>query len=136
MSDTKVSNILIPQVSKLPRHKIVDVADKLANPFQDEFKELLKESIDVARSEHGLNLSLHAAKRIQERQIDIDSNEFVKLRDAIEQLKTKGGKDSLVVTNKAAYIVDVNSSKIVTAIDRESIGENVFTKIDSTLFIN
>lgn len=136
MTNSKINSILIPQVSKLPRQKNVDVTDKLGSPFQDEFKALLKEQIDSAKQEHGLNLSLHAAKRIQERQIEVDSNEYVKLRDAIEQLKNKGGKDSLVITDKAAYIVDVNSSKIVTAIDKGSISENVFTKIDSTLFIN
>jgi flagellar operon protein len=136
MSDNRINSILIPQVNKLPRHRVVDVSDRLGNPFQDEFRELLKESIDTAKNEHGLNLSVHAAKRIQERQIDVDSNEFVRLKDAIEQLKTKGGKDSLVVTSKAAYIVDVDSKKIVTAIDHGSMTDNVFTKIDSTLFIN
>lgn len=136
MTNTKINSILIPQLNKLPNHQGVDLSDKLSNPFQDEFKHLLKEQMNAAKEEHGLNLSLHAAKRIHERQIDVDSNEFVKIRDAIEQLKNKGGKDSLVVTSKAAYIVDVDSSKIVTAIDKNSISENIFTKIDSTLFIN
>jgi flagellar operon protein len=51
-------------------------------------------------------------------------------------LKLKGGQDSLVITGKAAYIVDVSKNTIVTAIDKDSIGENVFTKIDSTILMN
>ena len=50
-------------------------------------------------------------------------------------LKNKGGKDSLVITDKAAYIVDVPGKKVVTAIDKESIESNVFTKIDSTVLV-
>ena len=83
-----------------------------------------------------MKLSGHAAKRMEERQLDMDTNEFFKLRSALDQLKKKGGNNSLVVTNKAAYIVDVGNDTIVTAIDKESMAENVFTKIDSTLFIN
>jgi flagellar operon protein len=66
----------------------------------------------------------------------MDSDEFLKIKDAISKLKSKGGKDSLVITNSAAYIVDVNNNKIVTAIDKNKMSENVFTKIDSTLFVN
>lgn len=136
MTNNKINNILIPQVSKLPQHQNVDLSEKLGNHQQDEFKSLLKEQIDQAESLHGLKLSVHAAKRIQERQLNIDGEEFFKLRDAIDKLKNKGGKDSLVVTDKAAYIVDVHNEKIVTAMDKQSMSENVFTKIDSTLFIN
>ena len=52
------------------------------------------------------------------------------------KLKEKGGQNSLIVSDKAAYIVDVKNNKVVTAVDKESMGENVFTKIDSTVFIN
>ena len=66
----------------------------------------------------------------------MDGNEFLKIRDGIDKLKEKGGKDSLIVTNQAAYIVDVDKQTVVTAMDKNDMTENVFTKIDSTLFIN
>jgi len=66
----------------------------------------------------------------------MDAGEFTKLKGAIEMLRNKGGQDSLVITGKAAYIVDVSNNRIVTAIDRDNMAENVFTKIDSTLFVN
>ena len=43
---------------------------------------------------------------------------------------------TLVVTDKAAYIIDVDKVMAVTAIDKADMSENVFTKIDSTYFIN
>ncbi|MBI2522139.1 MAG: flagellar protein [Bdellovibrio sp.] len=101
-----------------------------------DFKAALQDILHGEAENVGMKLSGHAAKRIEERKLDMDTDEFFKLRSALDQLKKKGGNNSLVVTNKAAYIVDVGNDTIVTAIDKESMAENVFTKIDSTLFIN
>ena len=60
---------------------------------------------------------------------------FPIFRDGIDKLKEKGGKDSLIVTTQAAYIVDVDNQTVVTAMDKDDMAENVFTKIDSTLFM-
>ena len=90
----------------------------------------------LAKSESGdLKISSHAMKRLQERSITMDGDEFMKLRGAVDKLANKGGKNSLVLTGKAAYIVDVPNSMIVTAMDKHSLSENVFTKIDSTLIL-
>lgn len=99
------------------------------------FEEVLAKKLQPNQA-YGIKLSQHAQKRIAERQLDLDAQEFFKLRQAFDTLKNKGGKDSLVVTPKAAYIVDVDQRSIVTAMDKNDMAENVFTKIDSTLFIN
>lgn len=132
----QINNMLIPNVSKLPKHRNVDVnkgVDKNVNP--NEFKDLLKEHVAPAEKEKGIHLSTHAAKRLKERNLEMDSSEFFKLKSAFQKLKEKGGQDSLVITDKAAYIVDVPNQKVVTAIDKESIVDNVFTKIDSTVMV-
>jgi flagellar operon protein len=51
-------------------------------------------------------------------------------------LSAKGSKNSLVITDKAAYVVDVANEKVITAVDKMSMNDNVFTKIDSTVFMN
>ena len=131
-----VNNMLIPNVSSLPGQKKVEINEKLSNEIdKSEFKNLLHEKIDKVRNDHGIHLSVHAAKRLQERNLDMDSKEYLKLKEAIDKLKNKGGQEALVITDNAAYIVDVASSKIVTAIDKGSITDNVFTKIDSTLIV-
>lgn len=150
-NNPKINNMLIPNVSKLPGQKKVDVSNKIggsANP--GEFQDLLNEKLQSEKSapaalsefqnsqvsNENIQLSTHAAKRLKERNIEIDSAEFFKLKGAIETLKTKGGRDSLVITPKAAYIIDVNKNTIVTAVDKENMSENVFTKIDSTMILN
>lgn len=132
-----INNLLIPNVTQVPGQKKVDVSNRLPREGGvSEFKELLSEIEGQQPLHGGVNLSSHAAKRLQERQIDFNGNEYLKVREAISKLKEKGGKDSLVITDKAAYIVDVKNNKVVTAVDKGSMNENVFTKIDSTVFMN
>jgi len=138
MNSGKVNEFLIPNVSKLPSQKKVNLKGNLAGQeagAPSEFQILLNDQIDGANNKQGIRLSTHAAKRLQERNLDIDSNEYMKLRSAFDKLKSKGGQDSLVITDKAAYIVDVPNNKIVTAMDKGSVLENVFTKIDSTVIV-
>ena len=80
MVDNKVNNFLIPNINKIPGNKKVDLRDRLGgSENKDEFKNLLKEQIDDVQSQHGINLSLHAAKRLQERNLDMDTEEFFKI---------------------------------------------------------
>lgn len=132
-----INNILIPNVSKTPSHKKVDVSNRLPKEGQvSDFKELLDSQIGEQKPLHGgINLSSHAAKRLQERQIDFTGDEYSKVKEAIGKLSQKGSKNSLVVTDNAAYIVDVAKNKVVTAVDKGSMNDNVFTKIDSTVFV-
>jgi flagellar operon protein len=102
----------------------------------NDFKNILEKRVKSEIDQEGLKLSTHAKKRLEERNLEFDGNEFLKLKDAIGKLKEKGGHDSLVITGKAAYIVDVDKQTVVTAIDKNDMSQNVFTKIDSTYFIN
>ena len=99
----------------------------------DSFRRLLKQE---AQEDKNVRFSKHAQKRLEERKISLDGDEYLKLKEGINKLKEKGGRDSLIVTNEAAYIVDVDNEMVVTAFDKEDMSENVVTKIDSTLFIN
>lgn len=131
-----INDILIPNVTRLPSDKKVDSSNRLPQKGQkSEFSELLNKEVSSPQVKEGIQLSTHAAQRMQERQIDFDGNEYVKVRDAITKLREKGSQDSLIITDKAAYIVDVKNNKVVTAVDKESMNQNVFTKIDSTLFV-
>jgi flagellar operon protein len=143
MASSKINNILIPNVTTIPSNKTIEKS-KLNPGETSEFKSLLDSTLDQNQEQDsvlnpvpkGIKLSTHAMRRLQERNMSLDREEYQKLQTAIDRLKTKGGQDSLVITGKGAYIVDVPKNTIVTAIDKESIGENVFTKIDSTILMN
>ena len=142
MTENKInsSSYLVSRgVEEASSAKKVDKAEQISSgarhPDEAAFEEVLAKKLRPNQA-YGIKLSQHAQKRIAERQLDLDAQEFFKLRQAFDTLKNKGGKDSLVVTPKAAYIVDVDQRSIVTAMDKRDMAENVFTKIDSTLFID
>lgn len=141
MANPKINNILIPNVTKIPSKTNVDSTNKLGKGETSEFKSLLDSNLEqnqapISESPKGLHLSTHAMRRLQERNLSLDKEEYTKILSAIDKLKLKGGQDSLVITSKAAYIIDVPKNMIVTAIDKNSIGDNVFTKIDSTILMD
>ncbi len=138
MANPKINNMLIPNVSRIGGNREAELNRKTDAAGAGEFDGLLREQLEGLQkpATEGLSLSTHAARRLKERNLEMDANEFTKIKGAIDKLRTKGGQDSLIVTGKAAYIVDVANNRIVTAIDRDNMAENVFTKIDSTLFVN
>lgn len=142
---SKINSLLIPNVSSLPSdQQKVEKTNALKQGEKSEFKGLVDQlsqqdlrQPQVTEKSIGreLNVSTHAMKRLQERNIELDGNEYMKLKEAVSKLKAKGGHDSLVITNKAAYVVDVDKNTVVTAVDKNNMNENVFTKIDSTIFM-
>lgn len=138
---SKVNSFLIPNVSSLPSDaQKAEQANALKKGQTSEFKglmdrELLQPQIKPTDVGPELKVSTHATKRLQERNIELDGNEYMKLKEAMGKLRAKGGHDSLVITNKAAYVVDVDKNTVVTAVDKNNMNENVFTKIDSTIFM-
>jgi flagellar operon protein len=138
---SKVNSFLIPNVSSLPSDgSKTDKSNALQKGEASEFRGLIDRELlqpQVRPSDIGpdIKVSTHATKRLQERNIELDGNEFMKLKEAIGKLRAKGGHDSLVITNKAAYVVDVDKNTVVTAVDKNNMNENVFTKIDSTIFM-
>jgi hypothetical protein len=51
----------------------------------------------------------------------------------MQSLADKGGRTSLVMLQGVAYVVDVPSQTVVTAVRADSGKEAVFTQIDSVL---
>lgn len=132
---SKVNSLLIPNVSSLPSDvQKASNANTLKQGEKSEFKGLV-DQLTLADIGPEVKVSTHAMKRLQERNIELDGNEFMKLKEAMGKLRAKGGHDSLVITHKAAYVVDVDKNTVVTAVDKNSMNDNVFTKIDSTVFM-
>lgn len=127
MGNNKILSVLNPNPEVSKGH----AKEKVPQEFNNEFKNLLKDEVN-----QDFVISKHAMKRMEQRELSMDSGEFVKIKEAIQKLSSKGGKDSLVITSNGAYIVDVENRKLVTAMNKNDLKENVFTKIDSTIFIN
>lgn len=81
-----------------------------------------------------LKFSSHASKRLESRNIELNEMAMDKLQEAVQKAEMKGAKDSLVMMDNTAFIVNIPNKTVVTAIPVEEGGENVFTNIDSVVF--
>jgi flagellar operon protein len=88
----------------------------------------------LVEAQQGLRFSNHAQKRLQSRQIELSDDGLVRLSGAVDKAEKRGGKESLVLVDDMAFIVNVKERLVVTALDSQSRGEGVFTQIDSVVF--
>ena len=56
-----------------------------------------------------------------------------RLEDGMHRAGEKGIKDSLVIMDQLAFIVNVPSNTVITAMDKNSSDDNVFTNIDGAV---
>lgn len=123
MADIK-EVILRSQIAKLPSSS---VPKKSVSEQGVPFDSLLQDA--------ELKLSKHAVKRLDNRQIEFSELDRERLKSAVETLEKKGARDSLVLMGELAFIVNVPSKTVVTAISKEQMKEQVFTNIDSTILV-
>lgn len=82
-----------------------------------------------------LKFSAHAKARLQSRNIDLNTEDLAQLQEAVKKVQAKGSRESLILSDKGAFLVSVDNNTVITAMDRDSLKENVFTNIDSTIMI-
>lgn len=80
-----------------------------------------------------VRLSAHAQRRLQTRNINFGSDEAIRLEQAVEKAASKGSRESLILMDDLALVVNIKNRVVVTAVDAESRKENVFTNIDSVV---
>jgi len=84
-------------------------------------------------STNSVKFSNHAQKRLQTRNINLTEDGLTRLANAIDKADQHGGKESLVLVDDLAFIINVKDRVVVTAMDNNKRGEGVFTKIDSVV---
>lgn len=104
-----------------------------ANKQKDStFQQLLETELTKAAK---LKLSKHAETRLEQRNIQFTNELWNKVEKAVYQAEKKGVKEALVLTNHAALVVSTTKKVVITALDRKSANEHVFTNIDGTIVI-
>lgn len=83
-----------------------------------------------------IKLSYHASKRLEQRGIELGKNHLEKIAEAVDKAAAKGSKETLVLMEETAFIVNVKNRTIVTAVNGPSLTAGVFTQIDSAVIIS
>ncbi|HED06991.1 MAG TPA: flagellar protein [Ignavibacteria bacterium] len=120
LNGISVPFIPITQNENFNSANIRDNADNFSNIFQEELDKV--------------KFSNHALKRLETRQIQLSDNEVNKIQEAVQKAELKGSKDSLVMMNSTAFIVNIPNRTVVTALPVGESNENIFTNIDSVVF--
>lgn len=80
-----------------------------------------------------LKFSKHANERMVSRNIDLTEAQYKRLESGAQRASEKGMKESLVMVDNLAFIVNINSKTVVTAVSGED--EKVFTNIDGAVIM-
>lgn len=81
----------------------------------------------------GTQLSRHAQKRVDSRDLNLDPARMSRLDSAINAAAAKGARNSVVMLDDLAVVVDINQRTVVTAMNAQEGKEKVFTNIDSVV---
>ena len=99
------------------------------------FEDVLRQQMGgTAESTSELKFSKHANMRLEQRDIALSADQSQRL-EARAKASEKGIKESLVIVDSLAFIVNVPNQTVVTAMDQTESDENVFTNIDGAVII-
>jgi flagellar operon protein len=83
----------------------------------------------------GLKFSAHAMQRLASRNITLTQDDVNRMNAMADKAAAKGAKQSLFMMNDVAMVVSIKNRTVITAVDADSMKENVFTNIDSAAII-
>ena len=92
------------------------------------FKELLAKKLEPP-----VQFSKHAALRLSDRNINITGEQMERVEDGLQRANAKGIRDSLVLVDDLALVVNVKSKTVITAL--QNTQENVFSNIDGAVIV-
>ena len=97
-----------------------------------EFKDILGKEISKNES---FIISKHAEERLRQRSIQFNELDMKQINEGINRAESKGCKDCLICYKGNALVTSIKNRTVITAVDQDNTRGNVFTNIDSVLFI-
>ncbi|MCI6919885.1 MAG: flagellar protein [Lachnospiraceae bacterium] len=96
------------------------------------FQEILESTQSSSRE---VRFSKHAAQRLSNRNIELTQNQKERLQAGTAKASQKGIRESLVLVDQLAFIVNIPNNTVVTAMQQNETDENIFTNIDGAVII-
>ena len=124
----KLYNNFVIQQNNVNRPKPAQPAQKnqsQGTSFNQIFTELEQAS--------DIQFSKHANMRLVARNINFSPEQMQRLENGINDAKSKGINDSLVLVDNVALVVNVDSRTVITALHKDQ--KNIFTNIDGAVIV-
>lgn len=96
------------------------------------FEEVLQQRQEVLKGTE-LKFSKHANERLTSRNIDLSKAQLERLESGAKKASEKGMKESLVMVDNLAFIINVKNNTVITAVNGND--EKVFTNIDGAVIM-
>lgn len=97
------------------------------------FQEILQQK--ALQDAGSLKFSKHALGRLNDRNIELSEGQLERLNEGAQRAGQKGIRDSLVIVDELAFIVNVPNQTVVTAMNSTETNENVFTNINGAVIM-
>lgn len=94
------------------------------------FEQLLQKQMYESKE---VKFSKHAESRLETRNINLTEEQKSKLNESVNKANAKGVKDSLVLVDDIAFVVNVKDKAVVTVMNKDEMKENVFSNIDGAV---
>jgi len=115
----------VSQVTNIPRSKTENTAQNTSVSAAN-FRDILGSKMPV-------QFSKHATLRLDSRNISLTNDQMERVADGIGKASDKGIRDSLVLVDDIALLINVKSRTVITAMSQEN--ENVFSNIDGAVIV-
>lgn len=106
--------------------------NKLLQNNNVSFEEVLKSKQEGLEQ---LKFSKHADSRLESRNITLTEEQKQRLEDGAKKARGKGIKESLVLVDQLAFIVNIKNNTVITAMSKEETNDTIFTNIDGAVII-
>jgi flagellar operon protein len=80
-----------------------------------------------------ISFSRHAEERMRARNLAVTDEVRGRLAQAVDRASDKGAREALVLLDQQAFVVNVQSRTVLTAMSQEQARSGVFTRIDSAV---
>ncbi|MCL6559395.1 MAG: flagellar biosynthesis protein [Firmicutes bacterium] len=126
-----IHNGYMNNIGKIYGNQSAPAVERKTGDKRGEFDKILQEKIG---QNTGLKFSKHAEMRLQTRNIHLSKEQKEKINLAVSRAEEKGVRDSLVIMDNLAFVVNVKNRTVITAVGSNDLKENVFTNIDGAVF--
>jgi flagellar operon protein len=126
-----IRNNLFNQVGKVQGAQATPVRQS-PQATRESFGKILQEKLEEGS---GLRFSKHAEIRMRARNIKLSQQQKEKISEAVKKAEVKGVKDSLVLIDDVALVVNIRNKTVITAANSDELKQNVFTNIDGAVII-
>lgn len=124
INDTLSNYISIQQAQEKINHQQNSRTDEVNQ--KNSFQEVLNREITFSK---------HAGQRMAQRDIELSKQDIQKLGQAVKKAEEKGVRNTLVLFDQKAFIVNVPANIVITAMSGSDLKENIFTQIDGAVLL-